>query len=421
MSPAGGHERTTLGELRGGWKTLIASMLGFSVGSGLYPVYVIPTVGVGLESTFGWTRTEASSLVSALFLGSVVGLPVAGWLIDKVSPRPPALFSLAMVPLLLALAAVAPPEPLVWQAGAFLLGFLGAGALSPAFAKAICLDFVRARGLAMGLTLGAVGLSGAIFAPLLQELIARFGLQRSFLIVAAVYVAVFLPLVFLLLPGRRPPVAAPRETGAGDGGASAPLPYTALVLLGVVTVLIAISANSSAAHLVPLMKDAHAVSPAAASSVMALAVMASRPVAGFLMDRLPAAWVGAAAFLAAAVGMGLISHDGASFGILGAMLIGLAVGAEADVVAYLASQYVPAERYGRVYTWLYVAMILTTAVGPLVVAVLHDRMGGYSAPFAILCACAIGSAVLLLVMPRPRKEAADPVGSLAEPSHEPAR
>jgi len=66
--------------------------------------------------------------------------------------------------------------------------------------------------------------------------------------------------------------------------------------------------------------------------------------------------------------------------LAGAFLVGLGLGAEVDLIPYLASRYFGLRDFGKVYSSLFAAFALAGAVGPLVMGAGFDRTGSYSRP-----------------------------------------
>jgi len=64
----------------------------------------------------------------------------------------------------------------------------------------------------------------------------------------------------------------------------------------------------------------------------------------------------------------------------GAFLVGLGLGAEVDLIPYLASRYFGLRDFGKVYSSLFAAFALAGAVRPLIMGAGFDRTGSYSRP-----------------------------------------
>ena len=96
-------------------------------------------------------------------------------------------------------------------------------------------------------------------------------------------------------------------------------------------------------HLVPILRDSGAEPLAAAgtAALVGLFSIAGRLGVGLLLDRFPGRVVGACAYLIPIAGAALLLFDGANpvSQTVAAALFGLTLGAEVDVIAYLASRY----------------------------------------------------------------------------------
>ena len=68
--------------------------------------------------------------------------------------------------------------------------------------------------------------------------------------------------------------------------------------------------------------------------------------------------------------------------------LGLTLGAEVDVVAYLASRHFGLKSFGALYGALVMALSIGLALGPLVAGSMFDRFGGYS-EFLVLAGIAM--------------------------------
>lgn len=76
--------------------------------------------------------------------------------------------------------------------------------------------------------------------------------------------------------------------------------------------------------------------------------------------------------------------------VAGAIILGLSVGAEVDLIAFLIGRYVPHSSYGQAYGLVYTAFLVGGAVGPALSGYLRD----YSGDYRLWLACA--SALLFL-------------------------
>jgi len=383
-----------LDELRRSWRVLLACCLGASIGAAAFPLFLVPVIGLRLEQAFGWSRLETSSLTSIAFIGGALGVPVVGWLNDRWSVRWPAIGSLAIIGGLLLLASGAPSQIGWWRAGAFALMFGGAGTLSASFCKIICLYFSSMRGLALGLTIGSVSLVGALGLPWINLAIDRVGLDQFLLRAGLFYFLFAIPLMFFVLPeARRPQASCSVSAAVRRRALRGPL-----WLLGTAGFLLSIVTGTTA-HLAAIAADGGQVSPALVGSVFAGGVMISRPLAGWLIDRVDARLVGATVAGLASAGLLLVGLLGDQAVIPAALLLAAAIGTEFDVVAFLASHYVDPALFGRAFGWMYAGMLAAAAAGPVFIALLLDASGSYGIPFLITAVLAGSAAIIIARLP----------------------
>lgn len=384
-------------ELKRSWVVLLACSFGASVGAAAFPLFLVPVIGLRLEAQFGWSRVDTSSLTSIAFVGGAVGVPLVGWLNDRWSTRLPAVLSMAAVGVMLLFASTASSDIGSWQLGIFMFMLLGAGTLSASFSKIVCAHFDKMRGLALGVTIGSVSLVSALALPELNRFIDRFGTGAFFLGAGVGYLAVVAPLLFWLLPERAPcDISSPVKSVSVGGSRGT------IASLGIAGTFLSIITGATA-HLVAVAADGGRVAPALVGSVFAAGVMVSRPVAGFVIDRLDARRVGAVAAAMALCGLALVGLFGDRFVLLAAFLVATAVGAEFDIVAYLVSRYTSPERFGRMFSWLYAGMLLAAALGPIFMAFQLEASHSYRMPFLSAAFLAAIACAIMLRLPAYRK------------------
>jgi MFS family permease len=131
-----------------------------------------------------------------------------------------------------------------------------------------------------------------------------------------------------------------------------------------------------------------------------VAVTTARLVTGWLMDRFFAPRVALAFLVAPIVGIGLLAAgaDG-SMAFVAAILIGLAAGAEVDVLAYLTGRYFGPFHFSRIYGSYYGIYSLSGGIGPVVTAMVVDAGGGYPLALAGHCVLLAIAGVMLLRFP----------------------
>jgi len=167
--------------------------------------------------------------------------------------------------------------------------------------------------------------------------------------------------------------------------------------------IVSISQNGAIAHLSPLLTD-RGVSPrnaALAASAMGGAVLLGRLITGMILDRFFAPRVSFILLLFAALGTFVLSGaQSTSAGAIGAGLIGLGMGGEADVTPYLLSRYFGLRSFSTLYGLTWTAYAIAGAIGPVIMGKVFDATGSYAILLSWLAAATVIAASLMLFLPR---------------------
>jgi len=396
-------------ELTRGWPVLVAATIGFGTGVSSLPFYTSGLFVPELEAAFGWSRGQLSAIALYGSLVLIATAPLVGALVDRFGVRVPATISI--------LAVSAAYFAMSVMGGAFagyLLLSLGmytfASASTPvSFTRAASFGFDRLRGVALGVVLAGAGATAFLVPATMGTLIAR-DWRAGFAVLGLVALAGAV-VTFLLINRtghrREPRPATPfREV----------IPHVRTWLFARLTLAfaaLALAVGGMPLHLVPLLRDA-GVSPAAAAgtaSLLGIALIIGRVGVGLLVDRFFAPRVTAAVVVLTAAGFAALLLAGPSMGIAAALAVGLALGAEADLIGYLTSRYFGLRRYGRIFGLFYMVFMAGIGFGPVLIDSLRAATGGYSIPLLASIALLLVAAVLFGTAPR----------FPADPEHAPAR
>jgi MFS family permease len=396
-----------------GWYIAVASGIGLACG---IATAVVATFGVfvaPLRAEFGWTQSATYSALLAVTLTAALLAPLVGTWVDRYGARRLMLIAFSCEALIFASFAWQSADLWSFYARYALLAVLGLGTTHVAFARVITLWFDQRRGLALGIALSGIGVGGFIWPLFTQSLLEAYGWRTAYLVFAATIAAIAIPLVLGVI--RDSPQDAP-DDATSNGSRSAPRTQdldgqslSQAVRSGRYWLLlttffgIGIAIQSAMVHMIPLLTD-RGVSPmvaAAAQSTMFIAVTFGRLTTGWLMDRYFAPRVGAIYVLAPIAGMLTLAfgaHDYLAFAA--ALLIGLAVGAEVDVLAYLTGKYFGRKHFSQVYGSYYGIYSLSGGIGPLLVARSVDSTGGYAMSLWMLAGVLVVCCIALWLFPR---------------------
>lgn len=412
-------------ELRAGWRTLLGATTGIGVGVAVLPLYTLGLAIPELEQAFGWSRTQLSSLQLIGSLCLIVTAPLVGSLIDRLGPRTPAVFSLAALGLGFGALSLAGPSFALYLAVFVAMYLLASGSTPVSFTRAINTRFHRARGLALGLALAGAGVV-AFLVPVVMG--PRFAVdwRTAYRVLAAVVLLVAV-LVWVLMARGRPAAgddpateAPPPSSVSASWRDIAPWMRSGLFIrLMAAYLVLALAVGGLTVHLVPLLRDA-GVTPARAAVTagsIGIAIIVGRLVVGALIDRLFAPAVTAVVLLVAAAGYAALLLGGPSLAVVAALGVGLALGAEVDVIGYLTARYYPLEHYGRLFGVFYAAFTLGIGASPVLIAWLRELTGGYTTPLAACTVLLVLASLLFATAPRfPRAPADTPSVAPRQPT-----
>jgi MFS family permease len=163
------------------------------------------------------------------------------------------------------------------------------------------------------------------------------------------------------------------------------------------------SVNGAVTHLSAMLTDrgVTAATAALAASVLGLSSFLGRIVTGVLLDRFFGPRVGLIMQGLTALGiLMLATAQTASAGLAGAALVGLGVGAEADVTPYLLSRYFGLRAFSTLYGLTWTAYAVAGAIGPILLGRAFDLTGSYTSLLTMLSGSTLLSALLLMLLPR---------------------
>lgn len=378
------------------WLVPVAGALGLIVGNGPISVLAFGVFIGPLEAEFGWSRASLGIANALCALLSAITLPFVGLLMDKFGVRRP--LALALCLFALNVAAIGQSSSLgMFIALTALTGMTGAAQSPIGYVKSIATYFDKRRGLAIGIAMSGIGIGTALIPQYAQWLIGSFGWRMAYAGLGFAIVAIALPSVLLLL--REPAgdrVSADVGTSAIGVGLAEAIRGRSFWRIALAVLLVSIAVNGLLVHTVPLLVE-RGWNPIAAARVLAAAGVAGllgRLVAGYLMDKVFGAYV-ASSFFVLAIGGTYLLASGAS-PVLGVVAVGLAAGAEVDMIGFFVSRYFGLKRFGQLYGALFAIFTVGAGLGPLLLGALYTRLGGYDAGMLMSGLC-LGAASLCVL------------------------
>jgi MFS family permease len=408
-----------LAPLPGGTRGVIATvMTGLATGIASVNLFAVGIFQGPITQEFGWSQTEYSIVIIVGTIVTVISSLYIGKLFDRDGVRRWAI--VCVVLFALALISLYWLTPNLWHFyGVFaLMPLIGAGTSSVAYSRVVARWFDRRRGQAFGAALAGIGIGGAVLASGTQFLIGAVGWRGAYVGLGLLSLVVTLPLVLWKLRDD------PSDVGLGPDGervqatsAAADAPVTPPPLLGYTAVetrrlprfwqmlfaflLLSFGIGGVMIPLVPILRASGVPAEEAAVvlGALGLALIVGRAFAGFLMDRIFAPFVAAAILVFPIIGVILLATGAQGpLAVTAAVCIGLAAGAELDVVAVLITRYFGNRAYAENYGWQYAAWTLGSGTAVLVTNMVYDRLGSHAPALWVYVGFFVVSAVLLLRM-----------------------
>ena len=388
----------------GAWRAVVASAVGSGLGVTVVPMYTLGIFVAPLNAEFGWSRAQIQGLITLITVATLLTGWLVGWLSDRHGVRAVALASQIGFALGLMLLTLGNGEIVVWYATWWLLAALAMGTSPITWTRNLSAWFDQSRGLALALGMCGSGLFGIVGTPLLARLVERAGWRAG-------YVALSLAVLFIALPVAwrwlHEPQGKQRED-ASAASVSTGLRYRDALrsprfwLLALSTAGVGFSMGGLIPNLQPLLMD-RGLSPTHAAAffgTFGLSVILGRLASGFLLDRF---WAPAVATLflsvpAAACWLLAQSELGSVALVTAVALVGLAAGAEFDLLAYLCARYFGLRHYSQIYGSQWVLFTLFVGIGPPLFGHIYDVTASYVSILYVACVIFLVAPATLLLL-----------------------
>ncbi len=382
------------------WLAVGASSCGLLFSIGTLSVYTFGVFVRPLVAEFHWSRTGLFASLAILQYVLALSSPLWGILADRFGPRAILLPSIALLAALIASLAFLTPH--LWHLYLIftLIPLLAGGATPLGYSSALVQLFQRRLGLSLGLALTGVGFGALILPPVTQNLVEAFGWRGAYAVLGALTLVIGIPAA--LVAGRNVSRAGARSPGRQSDAILPLLRSRIFLTMCAVFLLLGMISVGTLSHLVPMMIDRGLAPRAAArmAAVAGLATLIGRGGIGWLLDRVPTALVIATISLLTAVSLLLLGYGSGGTLYLAAFLLGGAIGAEIDFIAFLTGRHFPPATFGRVYGYAFGVYMIGAGSGPLALAIAFDHAGGYGPALSIFAAFGLLAAGAALLIPR---------------------
>jgi MFS family permease len=392
-----------------GWAVAVAAAFGIGCGIAVIIPAMLGLLVAPLHAEFGWSSRQI--FLAPLFntVTLIFVAPFIGSIVDRFGARRVICLSFLAEALIVASFSQIDGDIHGFYARFVALSLFAAGTTTISFALVISRWFDRRRGLALGIALAGFGTGGALWSLLLRWLIDHVGWRQMYLYQAAIIVGVTLPLIFFVLRDTPQSLglevdgeAHPQSRGARAAASGKTLreafAQSQYWLMLVTFLLVGTAVTSIIFHIVPLLKarGESAQLAAEAQASMWVVLVIGRISTGWLMDRFFGPRVALAFLVLPIIGISLLASGAiGATAFAAAILVGLAAGAEADIIAYLVSRYFGLKHYATIYATYFAIYALGSGIGPAGTAWAVERAGGYGPVLWFLAGLLYVAAALL--------------------------
>jgi MFS family permease len=367
---AGGISRGN--EFRGRLLLILSAAIGLSASMNAVMLYSIGSFIGPLESEFGWARGDISLAATLLTFGLFLAGPIIGLACDRWGAAVVAALLLIMSNSLHSLAGL-------WTFY-FVIALAGAGSTPIVLVRPISAAFDRQRGLALGISLTGAGLVGFWIPNLVTAVVAQSGWRTAYGVLALIAL-VAAPVVYFGFRATERGEAAKATATVVTAGLTmqAARKTAAFWSMSALSVTMALGIGGLMVHLVPMFRDLGAAPATAAgiTSLIGIASVVGRLCIGLCLDRFSPHRVAVVVIGLGILGILVLKFGGLAFAIVGVVLIGLLLGAELDMLAFLTARLFGQRAFGAIYGWFYSVYALAFGISPVVIGRLRDSAGDY--------------------------------------------
>ncbi|HTF62951.1 MAG TPA: MFS transporter [Edaphobacter sp.] len=381
-----------------GWGVLAAAFTGVMVSFAPIVPYTFSLFLDPLHAAFGWKREAMGGAFALAAITVAFVSPLIGILLDRFPPRRTILPGILVFAVGLAALSRLTSHIVQFYATFFVIGLVANATAQFAYTRTILTWFTTHRGKALALLLTGSGMGSILIPPLTEWMIQHHGWRSGFLLLGGIATLGF-PLTALLVRNR-PEATIVRSEHRADTGmtVAAALRTATFWILAFITIFSAFSENALVTNLSSILTQ-HGV--LAATAALALSVRGGAGIigrlgVGFAIDHVSPERIQSIVLALAAAGALILAFAGTAWSaLLGAAILGVGLGSEADVCPYLLARYFGRRHFSVLYGLSWTAYAIGGATGPLWIGHLYDRAGTYLSRFIVYLASVAFGAVIL--------------------------
>ena len=399
-----------MSEFTYGWKSLLAATIGTMCGIFTLTNYTQGFFVGPVTSEFGWSAPQFFLSYTVLMCSGLLTGPLIGYIAQRVGLRAVGIVGLIGHSLAYVVLSLNTGSLMLWYLSWALVAILGAGSLPIIWTGVLNNWFTKHRGKAIGITMAGTGLGAFLLPPIVEFLIANHGWRTAYRGIGLGALLISLPIVFALFKEK------PDSSTATDGEVMANKVETwglttkdamrtkQFWILGAVLFLTVIVVAGLLSNFERIMTEQgfERSSIAQIAAVMGLTVIIGRLMVGALVDRFWAPGVAACFFLVATLGLLIlvVTQVTMATALLVAVMIGLAAGAELDLLAYLTGKYFGPAHYPAIFGLIIAFFTVGAGIAPPLFGMAAQMFQGYGTMLSISIGLLLVSILLFLSLGR---------------------
>ena len=399
-----------MSEFTYGWKSLLAATIGTMCGIFTLTNYTQGFFVGPVTSEFGWSAPQFFLSYTVLMCSGLLTGPLIGFIAQKVGLRTVGIIGLIGHSLAYVVLSLNNGSLMLWYLSWALVAILGAGSLPIIWTGVLNNWFSKHRGKAIGITMAGTGLGAFLLPPIVEFLIANHGWRTAYRGIGLGALCVSLPIVLALFK-EKPEVNEVAQTQEASNQVTSwglttreAIRTKQFWILGAVLFLTVIVVAGWLSNFERIMTEQgfERSSIAQIAAVMGLTVILGRLMVGALVDRFWAPGVAACFFLVATLGLLILIMTQVTLAsaLVVAVMIGLAAGAELDLLAYLTGKYFGPAHYPAVFGVIIAFFTVGAGMAPPIFGMAAQVFQGYETVLLISVGLLLLSILLFLSLGR---------------------
>ncbi len=398
-----------------GWWIALTGALALFLSTATIVIFPFGIFARAIAQEFHTGRAKISLAFTIHNVTAAVCFPLAGRLVDKYGPRRVLIPSMTILALILLSSRFLSGQ--IWPLYVFYFALGAVAGASGAMPYTVVISHWcdRRRGLALSVMMVGIALGAIAIPPVAQKLVQSLGWRVTYSAFGIAILLISLPLVVTLLrekpesmgllPDGAAGVYSSKPSAANESGLTLgeTVHTSAFWIMACVVFLVSASLHACFIHLPAILADRGATAQVAAlaSSLFGVGMFIGRVGCGYLLDIFFAPRVSAALFGAVAAGLAFLAVGHAIWpAFVGALLVGLGLGAETDIIAYLVSRYFGLRSYGAIFGWIWAVFGLSGGLGAVLMGLGFDKTGSYVVPLTgFVCASVLATLLIMSLGP----------------------